>query len=246
VAGVQMLLATGALTSAQEAGTNNTPLHVAAEQGHAALVSLLCAAGAPLDAPNAAGATPLHAAVIRGHAAAAQALLAAGASVAALDAEGRSALHSAAALGDLRLVETLIDAGAPLNEPDCSGWTPLHSAAGQGHRGVVRALLAAGAAAGAVTRGGKTPEDVARMAKRKEVSQLLRQHHREASALQGADAVHQVRAGVPRVACGAGVQQGLRYPKGVVDYQCDPLVAQPLVVDWKAPIGLRATFYCAS
>ncbi|GAB4818106.1 hypothetical protein N2152v2_005152 [Parachlorella kessleri] len=190
-AGVQMLLATGALTSAREGGTNNTPLHIAAEQGHAAIVSMLCKAGAPLEEPNADGATPLHVAVTRSHAAVAQALLAAGASVAAVDEEGRTPLHSAAALGDLRMVDTLLGAGASLNEPDSTGWTPLHSAAGQGHQGVVSALLAAGASTAAVSRGGKTPEDVASMARHHEVSQLLRQHTRDASALQGADAVHQ-------------------------------------------------------
>jgi hypothetical protein len=89
-----------------------TPLHLAAQHGHLAVVRELLRAGAAVDA-RACGATPLHRACYSGHLAVAEELVRAGASLRTPDTTG-------AGREDL----------------------PVHKAARQGHRATVELLLA--------------------------------------------------------------------------------------------------------
>jgi len=90
-AGVQLLLRHKARVDARDR-EQRSALHVAAYQGHAAIVAALLDAGADVHARDAAGATPLLEAARGGSAAAFEALLAAQADPTAVDAQGRGAL----------------------------------------------------------------------------------------------------------------------------------------------------------
>ncbi|MGJ4802815.1 ankyrin repeat domain-containing protein [Luteimonas sp. SDU82] len=90
-AGVQLLLRHKARVDARDRD-QRTALHVAAAQGHAAIVAALLDAGADAQARDGAGATPLLEAARGGSLSAFEALLAAKADPAAVDAQGRNAL----------------------------------------------------------------------------------------------------------------------------------------------------------
>jgi ankyrin repeat protein len=75
-----------------------TPLYIAAQNGHAAVVSVLIAAGADVNKARASGGTPLYIAAQRGHAGVVDLLIAAGANVNATRKNG-TALNIALANG---------------------------------------------------------------------------------------------------------------------------------------------------
>ena len=150
-----------------------TPLHCAAQAGHAGVVALLVTPppkgfGAHLDSRNAVtGETALHVAAAQGHApvirfltsSAARAAGRAGAAaegahghaareldVNAREAEsGETALHMAACRGHVRAAAALIDAGALVCEADRLARQPLHWAAARGFVEMTRLLLIHGA-----------------------------------------------------------------------------------------------------
>lgn len=107
-------------------------LHLAGFYGHPAVVDLLVARGAPLDAraENRMANTALHAAL--------------------------------AISGDARVVTRLADAGADVRAPGGGGYTPLHLAASRGNGAAIALLLDRGADPAARTDDGQTPADVAR------------------------------------------------------------------------------------
>lgn len=73
--------------------TQQTPLHVAAEEGHLHMVEYLIANGAKIDALDMHGWTPLHSACYRGHIDIVMYLLAAGADCLAVTDDGNTPLH---------------------------------------------------------------------------------------------------------------------------------------------------------
>ena len=106
-----------------------TPLHAAAQGGHAAVIMLLLDAGAKIEAADQAGCTPLHDAAFCGRPAAISALLAGGAAPHAVDVTGRTPLHLAALSGGAAAVSALL-AAAPETQGhrDAAGRTPLELA----------------------------------------------------------------------------------------------------------------------
>ncbi|KAH6623381.1 hypothetical protein F5144DRAFT_657996 [Chaetomium tenue] len=131
-----------------------TPLHVAAQRGDDALVTLLLDNGAAVDSAHDAGdaltdpiyqlttrfgrkphmATPLYFAVSAGHKSTARLLLARGAST-VVSSDGITALHFAAWYGNLELCRLLLDENS-LQEVDArtdDQLTPLHFATAGGH-----------------------------------------------------------------------------------------------------------------
>lgn len=145
---VRALLGDGA-DVAEARGDGMTPLHLAAERGHAEVVRLLLDAGAPVHVGTRIGAyTPLHLAARRGSGDIVRALLDSGADARATTTSSRvTPLHlAAAAVNGTEAVEALLDAGADPDAPEgSSGQTPLMFAASENRAAAVTRLLEAGA-----------------------------------------------------------------------------------------------------
>ena len=155
-------------------GAGNAPLHLAAGQGHAEVVTALAEGGAAVSAPNARGSTPLHLACGQGGAEAVRALVAAGADVEASDGQGGTPLHLASWRGDGQTVEVLCAAGVDVDRSTAvGGVAALHIAAAGGHAAAVRALLTAGAAVRVVDGRGRTARGAAEAAGHAEVMLML-------------------------------------------------------------------------
>ena len=124
----------------------NTPLHFAAEDGHASIVSLLIAATASLNLKNKVeGRTPLYMAARNGHVFVVSMLIAAKASLDVQGAYGQTPLHQAANYGRVTIADMLIAAGASLNVRSSGGDTPLYWAVFSNEVSIASALIAAGA-----------------------------------------------------------------------------------------------------
>jgi ankyrin repeat protein len=143
-------------------------LRDAASRNDAAITKVLLAAGAQVNASDAARETPLHTAAVRGRKTVAQVLLQAGADVNARDEYGLTPLHSAAAWGHVELTRILLGAGADANAGDARRQTPLHLVAGRrvpplsAYASVTRVLLDAGARPNARAADGSTPLQLAK------------------------------------------------------------------------------------
>jgi ankyrin repeat protein len=149
----------------------NSPLVIAAIEGHTAIADILLTRGAD---PNKGGSDgfALQWAIIRGNVPMAHALLNSGVDAtwrdlqnaserhvvtvveAILDRgvnvnghtqDGRTALMSAAFVGDAAATRLLLDRDAEVNARTVTGWAAVLSAAAKGHAEVVRLLLDAGA-----------------------------------------------------------------------------------------------------
>lgn len=165
---VKTLLDAGANPNSTAKGLRSglTPLHEAAESGHAGIVGMLLEAGAEADAKRSHGTTPLHQAVDYGHAAIVSVLLEAGADPNAPQNDGVTPLHQAVSCDrgvsrsqrfpGVEIAETLLAKGA---DPDASadgGRTPLHWASIAGHAEEARILVKAGADVKAKDEDGNT------------------------------------------------------------------------------------------
>ncbi|KAH8075145.1 hypothetical protein JL721_1140 [Aureococcus anophagefferens] len=154
--------ATRAFLPNTEPANGATPLHAAAENGHAAAARL--DAGAAVDAGfSMVGVSPLHLAAQYDRPDVAALLLDRGAAVDArsLNADGASALYAAGA-GFRKVADVLLARGADADAGQRrSGASPLLVAAGAGHLAIVTRLLAAGAAVSHAADDGATPLHVA-------------------------------------------------------------------------------------
>ncbi|MHC4201279.1 MAG: ankyrin repeat domain-containing protein [Planctomycetota bacterium] len=137
----ERLLEEGADVGARTEG-GDTPLHVAADKGHADIVRALLAHGAEISARDSQGDTPLHAGANRGHRAVVELLLAKGADPNATDSGGWTPLHNA---GSREVAGLLLSSGAKLKARSADGGTPLLAAALLERKGVVEFLIEAGA-----------------------------------------------------------------------------------------------------
>lgn len=140
--------------------TNNTgamPLHVAACYGQKAIIDLLLAAGAEVDAEDSEGYTPLHWAAKRNNPVIAQTLLAKGAKVNARTHNGFAPLHAATLDRRLELLQLLLAHGAEVNARTKENITPLHLAAAGDQKAATAALIAKGADLHAKSEEGSTP-----------------------------------------------------------------------------------------
>ncbi|MGB1012676.1 MAG: asparaginase [Nannocystaceae bacterium] len=150
-----------------------TALHLAAAEGHTALVVFLIRRGAALGPTDRWLATPLHDAITGGHDEVAALLREQGQS---LPSNVRSeALINRASRGDLAGVKRLVENGMDPRQGDYDRRTALHLAAAEGHRGIVAYLVHAGADVGACDRWGATPLDDARRGEHDGVAALLRE-----------------------------------------------------------------------
>ncbi len=111
-----------------------TPLHCAAERGHAEIAKAFITAGADVKTTDEDEWTPLHWAGYKGHKETVTLLLARGADVNATSNYGFTPLHMAAYEGHSEIAPVLITAGAEVSATTNSGATPLHWAAHYGYR----------------------------------------------------------------------------------------------------------------
>lgn len=142
-----LLLRHGASPQEVIAESNETPLHLAARQGHLGVARKLVRAGAPLNVEDASGATALQRAARGGHTLLVWWLLRRGASARVPDRLGRLPLHYAAEHGHVAIVRMLTNGKRrkTVNLLDVRNETPLSLAALRGHAKVVRLLLSRGA-----------------------------------------------------------------------------------------------------
>ncbi len=108
-----------------------TALHLAATYGYTALVDVLLANNADVDAIT-CGETPLHRAVMVNDSAMIALLLRSGADVDAVDRNGMTALERAVIKGHRTVTQFLLAHGAKVDGHDAFGRSPLHWAALKG------------------------------------------------------------------------------------------------------------------
>jgi ankyrin len=148
LAAVRTLLRHGAEVDVYDTQSGFTPLHLAAEGNHAAVVRRLLAASASVDARNQWDQTPLWQTAWQawhGNTEVAHILVARGARIDVTDDKGHTPLHMAARAGHTPMVAFLLDAGADLEHRSDKGLTPLYQAVTGGHPDTVRLLLERGA-----------------------------------------------------------------------------------------------------
>lgn len=118
----------------------NTPLHLAALEGHAAVARVLLEHGAQVNARGLRQETPLHMAMYYGHREVAELLLDKRAEPNLQSATGETPLHVAARKGQRDLVELLLEHDAGTFVRDKSGKTPAALAAENGHSELAQML----------------------------------------------------------------------------------------------------------
>jgi ankyrin repeat protein len=123
-----------------------TPLHLASHFRHAAVIDVLLAHGADVNAVsrNADANAPLHAAAAGGaDASVIGRLVKGGARVNHRQSGGFTALHEVAAIGNADVARLLLDAGAEPDARNTEGQTPAELARAAGHASLAEALAAA-------------------------------------------------------------------------------------------------------
>lgn len=144
---VKTLLEAGADVSALDL-ENVSSLHLAAEQGHDALVQDLIRSGAVVCCEDSNGRTPLHYGCRSNPptAAAIKLLIKAGADVNNQDHGGLSPLHDACLSEYVAedIVRLLLDSGAHTDQPNFGGKLPFHYGIQKGKVQVVKLLLQSG------------------------------------------------------------------------------------------------------
>ena len=150
-----------------------TPMHVAAEAGHADVLSLLLEHGADVDVRTDEGVTPLYWASKEGKLEAGQVLLGCGADINARGHTGATPLSGALLRGNVEFARLLVKRGASINTDGTSGYTPLHWAVSKAGIQAVRLLLEHGADVNVRNNFGKIPSQYARQP---EIVELLSEY----------------------------------------------------------------------
>lgn len=140
---------------------HNTPLHLAASNGHLAIVQFLMKKNFNVDASNKKNETALHLAIFNAHDNIFECLIHHNANLTVLDNEGDSLLAWAAFKGHLNMADKLIKLHAKTNTKNKFGNTPLHLAAGEGYIELVKLLIAHGADVMMTNNIGQNPLEIA-------------------------------------------------------------------------------------
>ena len=121
--------------------SGETPLHLAAQLGHGAIVTLLLERGADVEAASGPGYTPLHMAAEQGHVEVIKRLVdEGGANVRAVTGRDATPLHWAAYHGHAKAFLVLLGRGAELHARDADGETPMTLVQGRGDPKMLREL----------------------------------------------------------------------------------------------------------
>jgi len=164
-------------------GGEETPMHAAACEGHANILSLLLEHGADLEGRGSYGWTPLHRASVRGKVEGGQFLLDRGADINARSEGDATPLFLAAINGRVEFVRMLLERGARIDARSATSETPLHYAVDGRVDGnkiqIVRLLLEHGADVNARDNSGKTPSQLASKSRDPEIAELLSEYGAE-------------------------------------------------------------------
>jgi serine/threonine-protein phosphatase 6 regulatory ankyrin repeat subunit B len=133
----------------------NTPLHLAAKEGHLNSISALITQGANLSKENFDNKTPLELAVEGGKSEVVQAFIHHKASF------GNSALHTACFKCSKEIVSILLASGSKIDAQDLEGKQPIHYATDGGHLEIIKLLTEQGASLTAQDKQGITPAHIA-------------------------------------------------------------------------------------
>lgn len=136
---------------------NETPLHIAAREGHLEVIKVVLKAGAPIDIGDNEESTPLDVAAIFGHMEVAEYLVKKGAAIDHADVNGLTPLHFAAYNEQPEIAAFLIERGADASATTVNGSTPLHGAVYNGDVATMTLLLENGADPNVRNSAGYTP-----------------------------------------------------------------------------------------
>ncbi len=158
----------------------NTPLCVAAHNGHLNIVQFLVDKGADINIKSNQGFTPLYVAAHNGHLNIVQFLVDKGANINIKSNKGSTPLFVAAHNGHLNIVQFLVDNDADINIRTPDDRTPLYVAAHNGHLNIVQFLVDRGAITTFINNtNGKTALDIAREQNHTDIIRLLEHKDRE-------------------------------------------------------------------
>ncbi|EPQ11370.1 Ankyrin repeat domain-containing protein 6 [Myotis brandtii] len=150
-----------------------TPLHLAANKGHLAVVQILLKAGCDLDVQDDGDQTALHRAAVVGNTEVISALTQEGCALDRQDKDGNTALHEASWHGFSQSVKLLVKAGANVLAKNKAGNTALHLACQNSHSQSTRVLLLGGSRADLKNNAGDTALHVAASLNHKKVVKIL-------------------------------------------------------------------------
>ena len=155
-------------------GSEVTPMHIAAFEGHADILSLLLEHGADVDGRGIWESTPLYRAAENGKLEAGQYLLDRGADINARSAGGeQTSLFRAVFRGHVEFARMLLKRGAGVDIPDCFRRTPLHWAIANGNILAMQLSLEYGADVNVRDEDGKTPSEFGSLFGEHEIVKLL-------------------------------------------------------------------------
>jgi hypothetical protein len=160
-------------------GRQASPTHIAAEAGHAHILSSLLEHGADLDGRDGVGQTPLLRASNKGKLEAGRCLLDRGADINSQNKWDETPLYEAVAQGHVEFARMLLERGARINDHSSEGMTPLHRAVRNGSIEAVRLLLEHGADVSARDKFGVTPSQHASQIGYQEILKLLSEYGAE-------------------------------------------------------------------
>ena len=149
------------------------PLHQAARHGQAAIVKVLCNAGADMSLSCRRHGHNLDIAITRGYVDVVKTLVEAGADLYTKSAFSETYLHQAVRRGFLELTQYITDQGIEVDGKTNKGRTPLHLAVIEGQEEIVKFLIGKGADSAIPDNDGITPIAAAQISHHAKIIYLL-------------------------------------------------------------------------